>query len=158
MGYLLLVDDGCEDSVRLASGALMSEKAEACFVLPLRDAVAHFARRCSTTRWGALPMTTGIDMSANFRVGILPRRLGEPGGARFWLLCCLYHERRKVPSSSMHGLLTLLWSGLPVRLGIDIRNPNIDNAVCGVRPSQRSSLRLWRKRRFAEFSLFSSSD
>jgi hypothetical protein len=40
-----VVAGGCERKQGESIGGLMSEKAETCFVLPLREAVAHFARR-----------------------------------------------------------------------------------------------------------------
>jgi hypothetical protein len=69
------------------SGTLASEEAEACFVLPLREAVAHFARRNREDprrrqRWGSSDNGNahmGIGISADlFGVGFLPL-LGEPG-------------------------------------------------------------------------------
>jgi hypothetical protein len=65
----------------------MSEEAEACFVLPLREAVAHFARRntrSADTEMGSSDngdAHTGasIDMAANLEAGFLPL-LGENGG------------------------------------------------------------------------------
>jgi hypothetical protein len=45
---LQLVQGHCGDSVGV-SGALMSEEAKACFALPLREAVAHFARGSTAT-------------------------------------------------------------------------------------------------------------
>jgi hypothetical protein len=64
---------------------LMSEKAQTCFVLPLREAVAHFAR--GNTRSSDTKMCfsdngnthTSIGIAADFRVGFLPL-LGEHGG------------------------------------------------------------------------------
>jgi hypothetical protein len=64
---------------------LVSKKAETCFVLPSREAVAHFARR--NTRSSDAKMScsdngnahTSIDIAADFRVGFLPL-LGEHGG------------------------------------------------------------------------------
>ena len=63
----------------------MSEEAEACLILPLRESVAHFARRnarSAETEMGGSDdgyAHASIDISsANFGVGFLPL-LGEPG-------------------------------------------------------------------------------
>jgi hypothetical protein len=40
-----LLRGGCKGEQGEGIGGLMSEKAKSCFVLPLREAVAHFARR-----------------------------------------------------------------------------------------------------------------
>ena len=65
-------------------GPLASEESETCFVLPLRKAIAHFAR------WGARSTETemggsdngsahaGTDKSADFGAGFPPLLLGEP--------------------------------------------------------------------------------
>jgi hypothetical protein len=63
----------------------MSEKAGACFVLPLREAVAHFARRNARSTDAKLGCSdngnahTSIDIAADLRAGFLPL-LGEHGG------------------------------------------------------------------------------
>jgi hypothetical protein len=72
------------DSVSLVKYYVASEETEACFVLPLREPVSHFARRntrSTETEVGSSDdgnAHTGIDISANFGVGFLPL-LGEPG-------------------------------------------------------------------------------
>jgi hypothetical protein len=64
---------------------LMSEEAETCCVLPLREAVAHFARwntRSTDAKMGCSDngnAHTSIDIAADFRAGFLPL-LGEHGG------------------------------------------------------------------------------
>jgi hypothetical protein len=57
-------------------GCLMSEKAETCFVLPLREAVAHFARRNTRSTDAKMGCSdngndahTSINVAADFRVG-----------------------------------------------------------------------------------------
>jgi hypothetical protein len=56
----------------------VSEEAEAWFILPLRESVAHIARRntiSTETEMGSSDdgyAQTNIDISANFRVGFLP--------------------------------------------------------------------------------------
>jgi hypothetical protein len=55
---------------------LVSEKAETCFVLPLREAVAHFARRNARSTDAKMGCSdngnahTSIDIAADFRVGV----------------------------------------------------------------------------------------
>jgi hypothetical protein len=68
------------------SGALMSEEAKVCFVLPLREAVAHFAcpnARSTDTEMGSSDdgnaHTSSIAMAANFGVALLPL-LSKHGG------------------------------------------------------------------------------
>jgi hypothetical protein len=64
---------------------LMSEKAETCFVLPLREAVVHFARRNTRSTDAKMGCSdngnahTSINIAADFGVGFLPL-LGEHGG------------------------------------------------------------------------------
>jgi hypothetical protein len=65
---------------------LASKKAETCFVLPLREAVAHFARRNTRSTDAKMGCsdngnahTSILDIAADFRVGFLPL-LGEHGG------------------------------------------------------------------------------
>jgi hypothetical protein len=64
---------------------LVSKKAETCFVLPLREAVAHSARqntRSTDAKMGCSDngnAHTSIDTAADFRAGFLPL-LGEHGG------------------------------------------------------------------------------
>ena len=68
------------------SGILASEESDACLVLPLREAVAHFGRRntrSTETEVGSSDdgnAHTGIDISTNFGVlvGFLSL-LGDPG-------------------------------------------------------------------------------
>jgi hypothetical protein len=76
----------------------MSEEAKACFfVLPLQEAVAHFARRntrSTETEMGSSDngdAHTSIAMSANFEVGFLPLRAVRARrivSSRFWLPLC----------------------------------------------------------------------
>jgi hypothetical protein len=64
---------------------LVAKQAEACFILPLREAIAHFARRDSRptetevggSDYGNAHSST--DVSANLRVGFLPL-LGKQAG------------------------------------------------------------------------------
>jgi hypothetical protein len=62
----------------------MSEKAETCFVLPLREAVAHFARRNTRSTDAKMGGSdngnahTSIDIGADFAAGFFPL-LGEQG-------------------------------------------------------------------------------
>jgi hypothetical protein len=76
---------GCERSQGESIGGLTSEKAETCFVLPLREAVAHFARRntrSTDTQIGCSDngnTHTSIDIAADLGAGFLPLR-GEHGG------------------------------------------------------------------------------
>jgi hypothetical protein len=56
----------------------MSEKAETCFVLPLREVVAHFARRNARSKDAWMGCSdngnthTSIDIAADFGAGFLP--------------------------------------------------------------------------------------
>jgi hypothetical protein len=63
----------------VVSGRLMAEEAKTCFVLPLREAVAHFAcwntRSTETEEVGSSDTDNahaGIDMAANIGAGFLP--------------------------------------------------------------------------------------
>ncbi len=63
---------------------IMSEEAEACFVLPQREAVVHFARpntRSTDTEVGSSDDGDRhlVDTCGNFGLWFLPL-LGEPGG------------------------------------------------------------------------------
>jgi hypothetical protein len=66
-------------------GGLMSEKSETCFVLPLREAVAHFTGRNTRSTDAKMGCSdngnahTSINIAADFRVGFLPL-LDEHGG------------------------------------------------------------------------------
>jgi hypothetical protein len=56
----------------------VSKKAETCFVLPLREAVAHFARRNTRSTDAKMGCSdngnahTSVNTAAHFRVGFLP--------------------------------------------------------------------------------------
>jgi hypothetical protein len=80
------LQSGCEMGMQRGMIGLVSKKAETCFVLPLREAVAHFARRnarFTDTKMGCSDngnAHTSIDIAADFsRAGFLPL-LGEHGG------------------------------------------------------------------------------
>jgi hypothetical protein len=89
MVQIWILDDECHGLVVAGelwrrhcgvSASLLLEEAETCFVLPLREAVAHFARRNARStdakKMGCSDNgnahTTSIDMAADFRVGFLP--------------------------------------------------------------------------------------
>jgi hypothetical protein len=83
MGQLL--QSGCEMGMWRGMRGSVSKKAETCFVLPLREAVAHFARRNTRSTDAKMGCSdngnahASIDMAPDFRAGFLPL-LSEHGG------------------------------------------------------------------------------
>jgi hypothetical protein len=72
------VQGGCGDSVGSVSGALSSEEANTCFVLPLQEALVHFASRNTRSTYSEMgssdngdACTSILDTPANFGVGFL---------------------------------------------------------------------------------------
>jgi hypothetical protein len=135
----------------------LSKEAETCFVLPLRETVAHFARRKTRptdTEMGSSDngdTHARIDMAQSFShfsasmadsflskiLASLPRRpppLHAPNGEK-----C----RRCSRQAPRCFFFSSRWLGLPIGLGVDIRNPNInDNLAFLMRQSAQGNLVL----------------
>ena len=113
-----------EDRGEVVGGDLVSEQAKASLVLPLREAVAHFARRdtrSAETEVGGSDYGnahSSFDVSTNLRVRFLPL-LGKQAGQFLEQSFSFFaqesvrrdHERRKVSTlieASLEILLLLL--------------------------------------------------